>query len=345
MSKSLQRRWVIAARPIGRPLSADDFRLEEVAVTEPDSNQVQVQTLYLGFDPAQKSWMENIAGYAEPTKVGGLMPGHGIGRIKQSRSPKFAPGEVVEGPLGWQEIATVDAAKLQLVPEGLPPSAALGVAGVTGKTAYFGLLHVGRPKPGDTLLISGAAGAVGSVAGQIGKISGCRVIGIAGGTEKCAWLIDELGFDGAIDYKHEKVRHRLKELCPNGVDVFFDNVGGDILNDGLARLTSGARVVICGGISRYNADPRDPIQMPPGPRNYFNVVFTGATIQGFLVHHFQDYYPVAEQRLRRWISEGLLKYREDVQHGFTNAPSALMRLFEGRNLGKQILSMDQPDRI
>ena len=223
------------------------------------------------------------------------------------------------------------------VADDLPPTAALGVLGVTGRTAYFGLLHVGKPRPGDVLVVSGAAGAVGSVVGQIGKIAGCKVVGIAGGERKCEWLVHELGFDAAIDYKSEKVRSRLKALAPNGIDVFFDNVGGSILNDCLSRIAFGARVVICGGISRYNADPRDPGQIPPGPQNYFNVVFTNATLQGFLVHHYADHFATAQQRLMAWVREGRIRNHDDVIEGFENAPRALMRLFEGANRGKQVL--------
>jgi hypothetical protein len=192
---------------------------------------------------------------------------------------------------------------------------------------------------GDTLVISGAAGATGSLVGQIGKLAGCRVIGIAGGPEKCAWLTDELGFDAAIDYRSEKVRARLRELCPGGVDIFFDNVGGEILNDVLARLAVGSRVVICGGISRYNFDPRSP-EMPEGPRNYFNVVFTGATIQGFLMPHYERDFPEADSRLVGWLREGRIKARPDVLQGFESAPVALRRLFEGKNRGKQLLQLD-----
>ena len=214
---------------------------------------------------------------------------------------------------------------------------------MTGRTAYFGLLHIGQPRPGDTLVVSGAAGAVGSVVGQLGKIAGCRVIGIAGGRTKCETLVQQLGFDAAIDYKGEKLRTRLRELCPNGIDVFFDNVGGAVLNDALGRVAPGARVVICGGISRYGADPRKPEQLPPGPQNYFNVVFTRATITGFLVHHFAEHYAIADRRLGAWLADGRLRQLEDVVEGFENAPRALMRLFDGANLGKQLLRVGMPD--
>jgi len=342
MDHETSRRWLIAERPIGRALSLDDFRMSTAPLPPVGDGQVKLRTLYLGFDPALKSWMENIAGYAEPTEIGGLMPGMGLGQVVESASPAFAPGDLALGLIGWQDIAVVDAGRLEPVPAGVPPTAALGVLGLTGRTAYFGLLEIGRPRPGDTLVVSGAAGAVGSVVGQIGKIAGCRVIGIAGGAEKCRWLTEELGFDAAVDYKAEKPRRRLRDLCPDGIDILFDNVGGEVLNDCLGRLAFGARVVICGGIARYNADPRDPDGMPAGPRNYFNVVFTQATIQGFLVHHFKDRYPVADRRLAEWLRRGDIRQGEDILHGFENAPLALMRLFEGANRGKQLLEIGAP---
>jgi NADPH-dependent curcumin reductase CurA len=339
MSKYRGKRWLIADRPLGRELRAADFRLDEVDVESPAEGHVLVRTWYLAFDPAQKGYMENVASYASPTEVGSVMPGNGVGQVIESRSSAFAVGSLVSGNLGWCEFATVEAGKLEAVPEGLPPSAPLGVLGVTGKTAYFGLLHVGKPRPGDVLVISGAAGAVGSVVGQIGRLAGCRVIGIAGGASKCDWLVKEVGFDAAIDYKAEKVRSRLRELAPSGIDIFFDNVGGSILNDGLSRIAFGARIVICGGISRYNADPRDAAQVPPGPQNYFNVVFTNATMQGFLVHHYAEHYATAQQRLAGWIRDGKLRSHEDVLEGFEQAPQALMRLFTGANRGKQLLRL------
>jgi len=336
---SRTRQWLIADRPLGRALAATDFRLEEVPLPQPGEGQVLLRTRYLSFDPSQKGMMENLASYAEPTDIGSVMPGQGIGEVLASRSPKYAPGALLRGPLGWREYAVLDASRLEPVPEGVSPSLALGVLGMTGLTAYIGLLHVGRPKPGDVLVISGAAGAVGSVAGQIGRLGGCRVIGICGGREKCESLVRELGFDAAIDYKSEKLRSRLRELCPGGIDVFFDNVGGAILNDCLARLAPGARVVICGGIARYNADPRKPEQVPPGPQNYFGLVHTNATMQGFLVHHYLEHHATAMQRLTAWVKDGAIRQKEDIVEGFENAPRALLRLFSGTNVGKQLLKV------
>jgi NADPH-dependent curcumin reductase CurA len=336
----MQRQWQVAQRPVGRPLAHDDFQLAEAPAIAPRVGEVVVRTRYLSFDPAQKSWMENAASYMDPVEIGGVMPGSGVGEVVESAHPDFAPGETVYGHLGWQELATVRAERLDKAPAGVSDEAVLSVLGGTGRTAYLALMKVGKPVAGDTLVISGAAGATGSLVGQLGKIAGCRVIGIAGGPEKCAWLTDELGFDAAIDYKNEKVRARLRELCPAGIDIFFDNVGGELLNDALARLAQRARVVICGGISRYNFDPRSP-EMPQGPRNYFNVVFTGATIQGFLMPQYERDFPEADGRLTDWLRSGRIVPRADVLQGFENAPAALMRLFEGRNLGKQILKVTQ----
>ena len=333
------RQWTLAARPLGRPLAETDFELETAPAPQPAEGEVAFRTDWLSFDPAQKSWMENIAGYVDAMQIGEVMRGSGVGTVIDSRHPDFATGDVVYGPLGWREAGALPANQLKKVPHGVPPTAALGVIGTTGLTAYLAFIEVGKPKPGDTVVISAAAGATGSIVGQIAKLAGCRVVGIAGGADKCAWLVEELGFDAAIDYRSERVKSRLRELCPGGIDVMFDNVGGDILDDCLARIAPGARVVICGAISRYNFDPRDPSQMPAGPRNYFNVVFTGATIQGFLLPKHEALIPAAEQRLASWVRSGALRYKEDVQTGFENAPLALMRLFEGRNFGKQLLRL------
>jgi NADPH-dependent curcumin reductase CurA len=338
MIPDVQRQWLVARRPVGRPLEDADFELAQAPVARPEVGQVLVKTAWLSFDPAQKSWMENAASYMSPVEIGGVMPGSGAGVVVASAHPDFAPGDPIYGHLGWQEFATVGAKGLYKAPEGVALNAVLSVLGGTGRTAYLALMKVGKPVAGDTLVISGAAGATGSLVGQLGKIAGCRVIGIAGGPEKCAWLTDELGFDAAIDYKNEKVRARLRELCPRGMDIFFDNVGGEILNDALARLAPRARVVICGGISRYNFDPRSP-EMPEGPRNYFNVVFTGATIQGFLMPEYERDYPEADARLTDWVRAGRILPRADVLEGFEQAPSALMRIFAGRNVGKQLLKV------
>jgi NADPH-dependent curcumin reductase CurA len=341
MAARMQRRWLIADRPLGRALRDTDFRLADAPVHEPGAGQVRVRTLFLSLDPSQKGFMENVASYAQATATGDVMPGTGVGRVVASGIESLPSGTLVRGELGWQEEPVIDASRLTLLPEGVPPTAALGAVGMTGRTAYFGLLHVGRVQPGDTVVVTGAAGAVGSIVGQLARIAGARVVGIAGGPDKCHVLVRELGFDAAIDYRSEKVRTRMRALCPSGIDVLFDNVGGSLLDDGLARLAPGARVVICGAIARYNADPRDAAQLPPGPQNYFNVVFTRSTISGFLVQHFESQYVEADRRLAAWHADGRLKSLVDVIDGFEQAPRALMRLFERANVGKQLLRIEE----
>lgn len=333
------RRWLIAARPLGRELELSDFREDEVDAPATGPGALLVRVRCLSFDPALKSYMENIAGYAAATKIGGVMPGEGAGEVVESAHPAFKAGDRVRGPFGWQCFALSDGAGVTRIPDGVSDESALGVLGVTGKTAYCGLVEAGMPKPGDTLVVSGAAGATGSIVGQIGKIAGCTVIGVAGGAEKCVRLVREFGFDAAIDYKTEKVRSRLRVLAPGDIDVMFDNVGGEILNDCLARLAHGARVVICGAISRYNFDPRDT-GMPEGPRNYFNLVHAHASMRGFILHDYARFHDIAETRLADWLRQGRLKEAVDVLEGFARAPEALMRLFEGRNFGKQLVRVE-----
>ncbi|MEM1104227.1 MAG: NADP-dependent oxidoreductase [Pseudomonadota bacterium] len=332
---TMNRQWLINARPTGRALEHSDFKKVEAPVGEPGAGEVLVKVLYQGFDPAQKGWMENIGGYVAPTEIGDVMPGSGIGEVVKSNDPKFSVGDKVTSRLGWQDYAMLPGGELQAVPDDDLLTANLGALGTTGMTAYFGLLKHGRPQPGDTVLVSGAAGATGSMVGQIAKIAGCRTIGIAGGAEKCAWLTDDVGYDATIDYKNEDVRAKLKELCNESVNVFYDNVGGEILNQALAQLDMNARVVICGGISRYERG-----QMPAGPENYFNLIFKRASMSGFIVLDYIPEYPQAQKRMREWIRSGKIRFKEDVQEGFENIPETLMRLFSGRNFGKQILKMD-----
>ena len=326
--------WLINGRPTGRPLKDDDFKWGEVPARDPGPGEVLVKTLFLGFDPAQKGWMENVGGYVAPTEIGEVMRGSGVGEVLASKDQGFKPGDKVMGMLGWQAYATLPAKDLLKVEDNDLLSANLGVLGTTGMTAFFGLNKIGKPFAGDTLVITGAAGATGSVVGQIGKISGCKVIGVAGGPDKCKWLVDELGFDAAIDYKAGAVRKQLKELAPGGIDVLWDNVGGKIFNDLLGELAMHARVVVCGGISRYELG-----QMPAGPENYFNLIFKRAKMEGFIVLDYQGEYPWARRRMTNWIREGRVKYKEDIQQGLENAPRTLMRLFAGENFGKQLLKV------
>jgi len=332
--RNTNRQWLINDRPTGRPLKDSDFKLVEGDARAPSEGEVMLKTLYLGFDPAQKGWMENVGGYVAPTEIGDVMRGSGIGVVVETKHPKLKVGDYVAGQIGWQEYTTLAGGELEHIKDKEFATAYLGALGTTGMTAYFGLLKHGRPQPGDTVVVSGAAGATGSMVGQIAKIAGCRVIGIAGGKEKCDWLIGELGFDGAVDYKNENVREALKKFSPGGYNVIYDNVGGTILNDMLAQLAMHGRVAICGGISRYERG-----QMPAGPENYFNLIFMRGTMSGFIVLDYIPEYPVGRARMKQWIAEGRIKFKEDMQEGFENAPQTLMRLFQGKNFGKQLLKV------
>ncbi|WP_298675465.1 NADP-dependent oxidoreductase [uncultured Sphingomonas sp.] len=330
----INRRWTIAGRPTARDVNESDFAMTEGEVRSPGAGEVLVQVDMLAFEPAMKGWMENIGGYVARTEIGDMMRGSGIGTVLESRAPHLKVGEKVLGPFGWQEYATLPGDQFQSLEGEAHPSAQLDVLGVVGLTAYFGMKHVGRPFPGDTVVVTGAAGGVGAIVVQLAKIAGCRVIGIAGGAEKCAWLTGELGADAAIDYKSRDIGAELARLAPDGADVVWDNVGGVILNDILAHLALHARVVICGGISRSKTGG-----MPIGPANYFNLVFKRATMQGILLNDHEAEFPVARKRLSQWLTEGRLIARQDIQEGFENAPRTLMRLFSGANTGKQLLRL------
>jgi NADPH-dependent curcumin reductase CurA len=334
---STMRQWLLNGRPTGRPLVEDDFKLVEAPIPQPGPNQVLLKLCWLGFDPAQKGWMENVADYVAPMAIGDVMRGSGIGQVVASNNPKYAVGDLLVGLTGWSEYIVTDGAGFERPTPGVSPTAMLGVLGTTGLTAYCGLFKLGEPKPGDTVVVSGAAGATGSVVGQLAKLAGCRTIGIAGGPEKCGWLVNQVGFDAAIDYRADDLRAKLKELAPGGAHVFFDNVGGTILNDTLGHIATGARIVICGGISRYQTG-----RMPAGPENYFNLVFRRATMRGFIVLDWASEFPDIRRRLAGFIQDGRLKYREDVQSGFEAAPETLKRLFSGANKGKQILKVAEP---
>jgi NADPH-dependent curcumin reductase CurA len=336
MMSRQNRQWTIAARPNGRALKESDFALHTGEVPPLKEGEVLVKVLYLSCDPAQKGWMENIGGYMAPTNIGDVMRAGGVGEVVESRSPALKAGDKVMGQLCWQDYATLPARELEKVEDTGHLSAALGPLGSTGLTAYFGLSKLGKPFPGDTMVITGAAGATGSIAGQIAKIGGCRVVGIAGGAEKCKWLTGELGFDAAIDYKAGgDIREQIHKHAPHGIDVVWDNVGGKMLDDMLAEIALHARVVICGGISRYETGTN----MPAGPQNYFNLIFKRATMHGLLLTEYVSEFSAARARLRQWIESGKIKYREDVQPGLEHAPKTLMRVFTGANMGKQLIKV------
>mgnify|MGYP001816537432 FL=1 len=323
----------LAARPEGLPKDSD-WSFDETPVPEPGEGEVLVKISHISLDPAMRAWMNEGATYVDDVKVGEVMRAGAVGHVVKSNAPELVEGDAVQGVLGVQEYAVAKAKELVKVDPSLAPiQRYLGVLGWPGMTSYFGLLDIGEAKEGDTVVISGAAGAVGSVAGQIAKIKGCRVIGIAGGPEKCAYLVDELGFDGAIDYKNENIRNRLSELCPKRVDVYFDNVGGEILDAVLSKIAMKARVVISGAISQYN-NPRFR-----GPNNYMALLTYRARMEGFVVFDYVRQYGKAAAEIAGWMAEGKIKAKEHTVQGLDNFPSAFLRLFSGEKLGKLVLEV------
>jgi len=323
----------LASRPTGVP-DESNFELVEQPVPEPGPGEVLVRVLWTSVDPYQRGRMSDARSYAKPVQVGEVMTAQGVGEVVESNDPRFEPGDLVVGQLGWQDYAVVRAGSLRKVPRELdPPTLALHVIGATGFTAYFGLLDVCRPKPGDTIVVSGAAGAVGQIVGQIARLAGCRTVGIAGGPEKATDLRELYGYDVAIDYKNADVRASLKEACPDGVDVYFDNVGGEISRAVHGRLTVGARIAICGQVSQYNAARPEP-SFHPG----LLIVFR-ATMQGFLVSDYAHRFDEAARRLARWVADGKLRWREDVTDGLENAPRAFLGMLRGENRGKALVKV------
>jgi NADPH-dependent curcumin reductase CurA len=333
MSSLSNRQIKLGARPVGLP-TPSCWEPVTGPARDPEVGEVLVKVLYLSLDPAMRGWMSDARSYIPPVKLGDPMRAGGIGVVVTSNDPALAPGDYVYGWLNAQEYATLKAASLtKLDPAVTPLTTYLNVLGSPGMTAYFGLLEVGRPKSGETVVVSGAAGAVGMTVGQIAKIKDCRVVGIAGGPDKCRRLTEELGFDAAIDYKAGGLNAALREHCPKGIDVYFDNVGGDTLDACLARLAMHARVVICGAISQYNATTA-----VAGPKNYLSLLVNRASMQGMLVFDYADRYPEAARVMGGWLAAGKLKGREHVVKGsIADFPDTLLMLFKGENLGKLIL--------
>jgi NADPH-dependent curcumin reductase CurA len=325
----------MASHPDGA-LEDDDFDLVDEPVPEPADGEALVRTLYLSLDPAIRVWMNGIDTYVPGIHVGDVMRAGGLGEVVQSRNAAYTEGDLVFGMMQWSEycIARAGPDGMMTLPRQEPITAFLSVLGVTGLTAYFGMFDVAQPKEGETVVVSGAAGAVGSVAGQIGKIIGCRVVGIAGGPEKCAWITDELGFDAWIDYKSQDVAARLRETCPDGIDVFFDNVGGEILDAVLGQINLHARIALCGAISQY-----DTAELSPGPRNFINLIPQRGRVEGFILLDYRDRFVDAILQLGQWVQEGRIRYAEDIVDGLENAPAAFRRLFTGENTGKLIVKV------
>jgi NADPH-dependent curcumin reductase CurA len=329
---AVNRQVTLAARPDGYP-KPSDFKLVEGAVPEPRDGQILVRTLWLSLDPYQRGRMSAARSYAASVEIGAPIIGGIVGRVEKSENARFAPGDIVEGWLGWQDYALSDGHDVRKVDPSLAPiQTALGVLGMPGMTAYFGLLEIGRPRPGDTVVVSAASGAVGSLVGQIAKITGCRVVGTAGRDDKVAYLTGELGFDAAINYKTANLDDALAAACPDGVDVYFDNVGGDVTEAVMRNLARFARIAICGQISQYNLT-----QPELAPRSLRFLLVKQARMEGFLVFQFADRYEEGRARLARWIKDGRIKYREDVVDGLENAPLAFIGLMRGENFGKLLV--------
>ena len=328
------RQIKLIARPIGMPKRSDfDFVDAEVPDLAPGDVLVAVQ--YLSLDPAMRGWMNDGKSYIPPVKLGDVMRAGGVGRVIATNDENFTIGDNVVGMLNVQQFAKLPGKELTKVNARLAPLPRyLGALGMTGMTAYFGLLEIGKPQPGETVVVSGAAGAVGAMVGQIAKIKGARVIGIAGGAEKCTYLIDELGFDAAIDYKSEDLHAALGKACPNGIDVFFDNVGGETLDAALARLAMRGRIIICGAISQYNNTT--PIK---GPSNYLSLLVNRGTMTGMVVFDYAARYGIAVKEIAGWMGEGKLKSKEDVVDGLETFPETLLKLFRGENFGKLVLKV------
>jgi NADPH-dependent curcumin reductase len=337
----MNRQWLLKERPRGE-VGPQHFELVESALPKPDfeAGQVLVKTLMLGFDPAMRGWLEDAPSYLPPVAIGEPMRASGVGQVILSDNPELPEGALVQGLLNWQEYSIGDptsAIPPTALPAGTPPNLALSVFGSTSLTAYFGLLDIGQPLPGETVLVSGAAGATGSAVAQIARLKGCRVVGIAGGEEKCEWLRTACKLDAVIDYKQEALPQRIAELCPEGVNVFFDNVGGATLEAGIGQMADFGRIVLCGAISGYNdATPK------PGPDNLMLLTSRRIRMQGFIVIDYLDRAGEAINALTDWVLNGEIAWREDIQEGFENIPATLQRLFNGSNVGKQLLKLADP---
>ncbi len=330
--RNSNRQWILRKRPEG-DIKPGDLELVEQPIPVPGPGQILVRTLYLSLDPTNRIWMSDMEQYMPPVEIGDVMRGGTLGVVEQSNNPDFAPGDIVNTFTGWQEYVVQDGA--QKMAKGVPLPAYMSVLGATGATAYFGLLDLGKPKAGETVVVSAAAGAVGSIVGQIAKLKGCRVVGLAGSDEKCRHLVKDFGFDACINYKKEDVRAALKRECPNGIDVDFENAGGEILDAVMDNLAMKARIVLCGMISQYNATTP-----PPGP-SLTNILMKRARIEGFII---LDYFPrfgefVAD--MSKWVAEGKIKYDTTIVKGIENALSSLDMLFTGKNTGKLLIQVSE----
>lgn len=336
MSSNVNRQFRLKSRPVGK-IKTTDFDLVEEPVPTPGPGEAVIRNLYLSLDPTNRIWMSDMDQYMPPVEIGAVMRGGGIGKVVASNSEAYKVGDIVSGLLGWQDYYVAgpnDEIPVQVLPPELPVGlpTMLGACGLTGLTAYFGLLELGQPKAGETVIVSAAAGAVGSVVGQIAKLNGCRAVGIAGGPEKCKWIVDELGFDAAVDYKAADWREQLEAVTPDGIDVNFENVGGEIMEAVMARMNLFSRMPLCGMISGYNTDE-------PMRGDFTPILMRRINVRGFIVTDFLEKYPEATMELATWVATGKIKSQETIVDGLENAPTAVNKLFEGGNLGKLVVKI------
>lgn len=329
---AINKKWVLKNRPTGL-VKESNFEFIKESIPELNEGDILIQTEYLSMDPTQRMWLTEIPGYLPPVQIDEVIRSSGMGRIIQSKNKNFNEGSLVSGLVGWQTHLVSNGKGFRVIPELLPIPTLLNVLGLTGITAYFGLLNIGKPKEDETVVVSGASGATGSVVAQIAKIKGCNVIGIAGGEEKCSWLAD-CGIDHVIDYKNTEATKELRKIANNGIDIYFDNVGGPLLEAVLYQINQKARIVICGAIANYTSD-----KAPVGPKNLSSLIINRAKMEGFLVLDYFDRIDEAIQGLSKWLMEGKIKHREDIQIGIENCPETLNRLFTGANKGKQLLKI------
>ncbi len=339
MEKSINRQVKLKSRPVGIP-QAEHFEILETPIPDLGDNEVLVRNIYLSVEPAMRGWVSDVANYSEPVPLGAVMRALAVGRVEASRHSDFKTGEFVTGMFGWQDYAAVEAKVIQrkITEADLPISTSLGVLGLNGLTAYFGLREIGQPKSGETVVVSTAAGAVGSCVGQIAKIKGCRTIGITGGPEKVRICRDEFRYDTAIDYKEDNLDSALATTCPEGIDIYYDNTAGTISDQVLKHLKVGARVVICGTASIANWEP-----IPVGPRVERHLLVKRARIQGFLIFDYAEHFTEALKELTQWVRQGLIRYREDILEGIEQAPSSIAGLYRGENFGKRLIRIAPQD--
>jgi hypothetical protein len=340
MKTGINRQLRLASRPVG-DIKESDFDYREEPIPNPKEGEVLVRSIYLSLDPSNRIWMSDMEQYMPPVEIGEVMRGVIIGVVEESLNQNFKQGDLVSGVLGWQDYAIAEGNSgfsLTRLPDPLPCplTAFIGPLGFTGGTAYFGLLDIGQPKVGETVVVSAAAGAVGSIVGQIAKIKGCRVVGITGSDEKCRWLVEELGFDAAINYKTVDLESAIAQACPNGIDVYFDNVGGSILDAVLTNINLHARIPLCGLISTYNAT--EPV---PGPYNYSNILMKRVRVQGFIILDYIPRWSEAISDLGQWLNQGKIKHALEVIEGLENAPKAILKLFDGNKKGKLVVKVSE----